>query len=77
MKLHGQRLPRSRRAAAAALSAAAGLLVQQDAKRGLDHGAWIPLRLMYPHAEVPVIPLSLVSHGGSAAGLAMAARWRR
>ncbi len=39
----------------------AGVAVRSDPQRGFDHGTFVPVGLMYPDADVPIVKLSLKS----------------
>ena len=41
------------------LIAAAGLPAALDAERGFDHGAFVPMAVLWPHADVPLVQVSL------------------
>ena len=55
------------------LLSAAGVPAQADAKRPLDHGAWVPLMHMLPQANVPVVQVALPSGAGPREVYAMGA----
>ncbi len=58
------------------LLAAAGFSVTPDSGRGLDHGAWVPLRHLRPAADLPVfqvsLPFALDTAGAARLGQALA-----
>ncbi|MBH0068273.1 class III extradiol ring-cleavage dioxygenase [Pseudoalteromonas sp. NZS100] len=45
----------------------AGIKTVQSADQGWDHGVWIPLRLMYPAANIPIVQVSINTRLGAKA----------
>lgn len=43
----------------------AGLSATADPRRGFDHGVWVPLKWLFPRADVPVVCVSVVPGAGS------------
>src|SRR5262250_1308100 len=56
---------------AVALLKSAGITAGVDGCRGLDHGAWVPLRWMYPKHDVPVVQISVQPTLGTAHHVAL------
>ena len=54
-----------------ALLEGAGFPTAKDAERGFDHGTFVPLKVAFPEARIPVVQLSLVAGLDPAVHLAM------
>lgn len=58
---------------AAELLAKSGIDASTDDTRGLDHGAWVPLMMMYPDADIPVAQITTQPYLGPAHHYALGA----
>ncbi len=54
-----------------------GFAAKLDTERGLDHGAWVPLRFLYPAADVPTVEISQPLRRSPEDGLRMGAALSR
>jgi aromatic ring-opening dioxygenase catalytic subunit (LigB family) len=57
----------------AQLLRSAGVTVKEDPERGFDHGTFVPLAVMYPQAQIPVVSLSLRANLSASEHLRMGA----
>lgn len=55
------------------LLTAAGIPTREETRRGLDHGVFVPFKLIYPRADMPMLQLSLRRGLNPAAHLALGA----
>ncbi|HEY2592247.1 MAG TPA: class III extradiol ring-cleavage dioxygenase [Steroidobacteraceae bacterium] len=51
----------------------AAIPTREESRRGLDHGVFVPFKLVFPHAEVPTLQISLRRGLDPAAHLALGA----
>jgi 4,5-DOPA dioxygenase extradiol len=61
----------------AALLNESGIAAQIDPERGFDHGLFIPMTMMYPQADIPMLQLSLVRGLNPAQHIALGRALRR
>jgi len=38
-----------------------GIKTETEETRGIDHGVWVPLKLMFPNADIPIVQISLLN----------------
>ena len=53
------------------LISAAGIKCELDHKQGWDHGCWVPLSVMFPKANIPVVEMSICNHSNPEAHAAL------
>jgi 4,5-DOPA dioxygenase extradiol len=49
-----------------------GVNARTQADRGYDHGTWVPLKLMYPDASIPIVQISVQSRQSASAHIELA-----
>jgi 4,5-DOPA dioxygenase extradiol len=56
---------------AATLLEQSGFPTQEIVGRGFDHGVWVPLKLLYPEADIPVVQMAIQADQGAGHHIAL------